>query len=59
METEQQTNNTEQISSVETSINAKGQISGKAKIYNNNPDEALKKAQEIIAKIGAMNKEVK
>lgn len=41
----------EQISSVEISVNAKNQISGKVKVYNNNTDEALKEAEKLILNI--------
>lgn len=39
-------------SSVEMGINAKGQITGKVKIYNDAPDIAYAEADAILKKIG-------
>lgn len=41
----------ENRSSVEMSVNAKGQVSGKVKAYNDDPDIAYTEAEAILRKI--------
>ena len=47
----------EQPHSVKWSMNAKGQIAGECKVYADTPEDALKKATEIIKQMEVIIKE--
>lgn len=59
METEkhEQEKIAEQPHSVELSMNAKMQLSGKVKCYGNTPEDALKKATELLSNVEQLIKE--